>query len=111
MNQVFSNCLTAQLPSYDPGGVIRFDSGDWSFSGVYMTPKTNAGKTYDYYAAQIRLRRQSRLGIGHYNLFAIAGSRLDGVSYMTHIGGLICGYIYLTRYHRTPDIQRWRYMR
>jgi len=34
-----------------------------------------------------------------------------GVSYMTHIGGLACGYLYLTRYHRTADIARWRYMR
>ncbi len=74
MNQAFSNNLTAQFPSYDPGGVIRFESGDLSLSAVYMTPKTNAGKTYDYYAAQIRLRRESGLGVGHYNLFAFATS-------------------------------------
>jgi hypothetical protein len=74
MNQIFSNNLTAQLPSYDPGGVIRLESGDWSLTGVYMTPKTDEGKTYDYYAAQLRLRRESALGPGHYNLFAIATS-------------------------------------
>ena len=74
MNQIFSNNLTAQFPSYDPGGVIRFESGVWSFSGVYMTPKTDAGKTYDYYAAQITLRRESGPGVGHYNLFSFATS-------------------------------------
>jgi len=74
MNQVFSNNLTSQLPAYDPGGVISFRSGEWTFSGVYMTPKTDDGKTYDYYAVQCRLHRKSQLGDGNYNVFAITTS-------------------------------------
>jgi hypothetical protein len=74
MNQVFSNNLTSQLPSYDPGGVISFESGGWSFNGVYMTPKTVSGKTYDYFVVQFRLHRQSQWGDGNYNVFAFTTS-------------------------------------
>jgi porin len=74
MNQVFSNNHTAQFPSYDPGGVIDLEAGDLSFTAVYMTPKTEAGRTYDYYAAQASVERQSRLGAGHLSVFAITTS-------------------------------------
>jgi len=72
MNQVFSNNHTSQFPSYDPGGVIDLNTGDLSFTAVYMTPKTEAGRTYDYYAAQATVERQSRLGTGHLSVFTIA---------------------------------------
>jgi membrane associated rhomboid family serine protease len=33
------------------------------------------------------------------------------VSHLTHIAGLVVAYLYLSRYHRTYDITRWRYRR
>ena len=35
----------------------------------------------------------------------------DRVSHMTHLSGLAVAYFYLWRYHRTPMIARWRYLR
>jgi len=44
-----------------------------------------------------------------FEIFALRGAT-GNVSHITHIGGLITAYIYLTGYHRTADIARWRFM-
>src|SRR5262249_17387545 len=47
--------------------------------------------------------------IAFVEIFALR-STSGNISHLTHIGGLISAYIYLTGYHRTTDITRWRYM-
>lgn len=46
-----------------------------------------------------------------FDLFSTIGQRATGVSYLTHVCGFAVAYLYLTRYHRTSDITRWRYLR
>jgi membrane associated rhomboid family serine protease len=41
----------------------------------------------------------------------LVGAPGDRVSRLTHLSGLVVAYAYLWRYHRTPDIRRWRYLR
>jgi membrane associated rhomboid family serine protease len=38
-------------------------------------------------------------------------NRQDNISRITHLSGLVIAYLYLTRYHRTADIRKWRYLR
>lgn len=46
-----------------------------------------------------------------FDLFSTMGGRATGISYLTHICGFGIAFLYLTRYHRTSDITRWRYLR
>lgn len=43
--------------------------------------------------------------------FFFLGRGDSGISNMMHLTGLGTAYFYLTRYHHTADITRWRYMR
>lgn len=45
-----------------------------------------------------------------FSLFALGRQSDQGVSHITHLAGLVVAYFYLSRYHHTPDIRRWRYM-
>ncbi len=46
-----------------------------------------------------------------FDLFSTLSQRATGISYLTHICGFAIAFLYLTRYHRTSDITRWRYLR
>ena len=41
----------------------------------------------------------------------LAMGNMDGISHITHLTGLAVAFVYLSRYHRTTDLTRWRYMR
>lgn len=43
--------------------------------------------------------------------FTVRGGSGDGISHMTHLAGLVVAFFYLSRYHRTSDITKWRYLR
>ena len=66
INDMFINDPVTNLPSYDWGGAIEIDSGQWRLSGVAMFSKTgdNANKHYQYYATQLCYSSESILGEG-----------------------------------------------
>lgn len=45
------------------------------------------------------------------DLFSAMNQTATRVSYLTHLGGFAVAFLYLSRYHRTSDITRWRYLR
>lgn len=42
-------------------------------------------------------------------LFALRGTT-DNISHITHLSGVLVAFLYLSRYHRTTDFTRWRFM-
>jgi membrane associated rhomboid family serine protease len=45
------------------------------------------------------------------NFMLSASANRDGVSYLTHLTGLVVAYVWLALYHRDKDIRRWRWTR
>ena len=72
MNDLFINDPVVNLPSYDWGGAVEFDFGQWTLSGVAMFSKTgdDANQHYQYYVTQLRYSTESILGEGHYRILA-----------------------------------------
>ena len=72
MNDMVINDPVTNLPSYDWGGAIEIDSGQWTLSGVAMFSKTDddANKDYQYYVTQLRYSTESILGEGNYRILA-----------------------------------------
>lgn len=75
MNDIFVNNTLLNLPSYDIGGAVEFDSGKWQLHGVIMNsltgPKDQGGRSYNYYAAQAGFTSESAGGNeGNYRFIA-----------------------------------------
>jgi membrane associated rhomboid family serine protease len=46
-------------------------------------------------------------GLTILEVFMLAGPP-DGISHITHLSGMLVGYVFLSRHHREWDIRRWR---
>lgn len=66
MNDIFVNNTLLNLPSYDNGGAVEFNSGKWHVRGVAMNsltgPEDQGGKSYNYYGAQFGYTSKSAGG-------------------------------------------------
>lgn len=75
MNDIFVNNTLLNLPSYDTGGAVEFDSGKWHVRGVAMNSLTGledqGGRSYNYYGAQFGYTSRSVGGNeGNYRIIA-----------------------------------------
>lgn len=69
LNEAFVNAPTAFLPSYDYGGAIEWDRGQWSVRGVIMAVGENDdGNDYTFYGLQIAHTKTNRLGEGTFRV-------------------------------------------
>ena len=67
MNSALVNGPNVFLPSYDAGGALEWDVGNWSVRGVFMNIGENDdGENYNFAGAQIGYRAETSLGEGNY---------------------------------------------
>ncbi|MGI9383779.1 MAG: carbohydrate porin [Methyloligellaceae bacterium] len=77
LNEAFVNAPTAFLPSYDYGGAIEWDHGQWSVRGVVMVVGENDdGNEYTFYGLQIAHTKTNRFGEGTFRV-VLAGTSDD----------------------------------
>lgn len=69
MNDIFVNNTLANLPDYDTGAALEFESGLWSVKAVIMNSENDDGNDYNYYAVQIGHHVMTRWGEGNYRIF------------------------------------------
>lgn len=72
MNDIFVNNTLANLPDYDFGAAIEFESGLWSFKAVAMESENEDRNDYKYYAIQIGHHVNTRWGKGNYRIYAFS---------------------------------------
>ena len=70
MNDIFVNNTLANLPDYDVGAALEFESGNWSIKTVIMNSENDDRNDYNYYAFQIGHHVVTRWGIGNYRIYA-----------------------------------------
>ena len=70
MNDIFVNNTLANLPDYDVGAAIEFQSSIWSVKAVVMESENDDRNDYNYYAIQIVHHITTRLGVGNYRIYA-----------------------------------------
>jgi len=77
MNEALVNGPNGFLPSYDPGGAIRWEKEKFSTAGVFMHVNENdAGSGYNFYGIQLGYTLASPAGEGTYRLI-LAGTSDD----------------------------------
>ena len=69
MNDIFVNNTLANLPDYDSGLALEFNTGTWTLKGVAMNSENDDGNDYDYYAIQLGRQITSFLGNGNYRVY------------------------------------------
>ena len=69
MNEIFVNNTLANLPDYDVGAALEFESGLWSVKAVVMESENDDRNDYHYYAIQIGHHVTTRWGIGNYRFY------------------------------------------
>lgn len=75
MNETFSNAPSARLPSYDRGGAVEIDRGNWSLNGVVMAVGPNDdGNKFTFYGVQLGRKFETRLGEGNYRAVAVGSN-------------------------------------
>lgn len=68
-NEVFVNAVNGNFVSYDIGGVVQWEFGNFSANGLIMDVGENdEGNNFQYYAAQLGYRLETGLGEGNYRL-------------------------------------------
>jgi porin len=71
MNQTLVNGPNGFLPSYDLGGALEWDMGDFALRGVVMgIGENDDGRSYTFYGAQLGYTLNSGLGEGNYRVIA-----------------------------------------
>ncbi|MEN8130310.1 MAG: carbohydrate porin [Pseudomonadota bacterium] len=68
MNDTFVNSILANLPSYDGGGILEFESGNWQLKAVIMNSRNESERSYMYYSGQASYKLESTLGEGNYRI-------------------------------------------
>ena len=69
MNEAFVNNTQSFLPSYDAGGAVAWDSGNWSLRGVVMNVGENDnGNEYNFLGATVGYGAENSQGEGNYRL-------------------------------------------
>ncbi len=69
MNEVFVNTGQANLPSYDAGGALEWESGNWILRGVAMNiGKNDDDNEYNFFGATLGYKLASSWGEGSYRL-------------------------------------------
>ncbi len=69
MNQALANGPNGFLPSYDLGGALEWDLGDFALRGVVMSIGENdEGRSYNFYGAQLGYTLNTGLGEGNYRV-------------------------------------------
>ena len=69
MNQALVNGPNGFFPSYDPGGALEWDMGDFALRGVIMSVGENYdGRSYSLYGAQLGYTLTTGLGEGNYRV-------------------------------------------
>lgn len=72
MNDIFVNNTLANLPDYDLGAALEFESGLWSVKAVAMESENDDRNDYNYYAIQIGHHVTTRWGTGNYRIYAFS---------------------------------------
>ena len=70
MNEAFVNNTLANLPDYDTGAALEFESRIWSVKAVVMDSENDDRNDYNYYAIQIGHHMVTRWGMGNYRIYA-----------------------------------------
>jgi hypothetical protein len=71
MNQALVNGPNAFLPSYDLGGVLEWNVGDFALKGLVMgIGENDDGRSYNLYGAQLGYTLNTGLGEGNYRVMA-----------------------------------------
>lgn len=74
MNEAFVHPVTHNLASYDAGGALEFESGEWTLTGVGMNIGENDdGNNYNFWGAEIGYHPETAMGPGNYRL-TVAGT-------------------------------------
>ncbi len=67
MNSALVNSPNSFFPSFDTGGALRWDFGNWEIAGVVMNIGENDdGNNFNYYGVEIEYTLDTGLGEGHY---------------------------------------------
>ena len=108
MNAAFTNGPNIFLPSYDYGAAAEWETGVWSFSGVYMNIGENSdGNNTNFVGLQAGYHANNKLGAGNYRFtinatdeqfFNAAGTQLEQrstvlLSFDQAFGNIIGGWI------------------
>jgi len=69
MNQVLTNAPNGFVPSYDLGGAVEWEFGQFTLKGVTMSVGENDdARSYQFYGAKLGYTLDTRLGEGHYRI-------------------------------------------
>ena len=75
MNEALVNAPNGFIPSYDIGGAVEWEIGNWDITAVGLNVGENEdGKNFNFFAAQIGYKLNTSLGEGNYRLI------VDGTS-------------------------------
>lgn len=76
MNEALVNNPIGFLPSYDIGGAVEWEIGNWDITAVGMNIGENDdGNNYNFFAGQIGYESNTALGEGNYRLIIDATSK------------------------------------
>ena len=69
MNQVLTNAPNGFVPSYDLGGGVEWEIGQFTVKGVVMGGGENDdGRSYQFYGANLGYTLNTKMGEGHYRV-------------------------------------------
>jgi hypothetical protein len=69
MNEALVNGPNGFLPSYDIGGAVEWEIGNWDITAIGMNVGENDdGNNYHFFAGQIGYKLNTMLGKGNYRL-------------------------------------------
>ncbi len=69
MNQVLANAANGFFPSYDMGGAVEWEFGEFALKGVVMSVGENDdGRSYNFYAVNLDYTIDTKLGTGNYRV-------------------------------------------
>lgn len=69
MNDIFTNNILANHPSYDIGAALEFEAGLWSVNAVVVDSENDDGNDFKYYTIQIGYHVTTRWGAGNYRVY------------------------------------------
>ncbi len=76
MNEALVNGPNGFAPSFDIGGAVEWEIGNWAIKGVGMNIGENDdGNNYNFFAAQLGYKVNTSLGEGNYRLIGQATSK------------------------------------
>ena len=76
MNEALVNGPNGFYPSYDGGGAVEWEIGNFDITGVAMNVGENdEGRNYNFYAGQVGYRLETGLGEGNYRLIVDTTSK------------------------------------